>query len=124
MSVIFDPTMRFLAAGLDVTLHRQNVIMGNVANLDTPNYTPKDVSFSDALKEAVEAQAQPGAGSPSLEPHTIDRADKAPGPTGNSVELDVQMGRLAQNSTLYSSASRGVSRKLALMRDIINSAGQ
>lgn len=126
MSVIFDPTMRFLAAGLDVTLYRQNVIMGNVANLDTPNYAPKDINFADALNEAIEAQ-QPRA-SATAEPanfaqHTEERPDREAGPSGNSVELDIQMGRLAQNSTLYGASSRAISRKLALMRDIINDGG-
>ena len=127
MSTIFDPTMRLLAAGLDVTLHRQNVIMGNVANLDTPGYIPRDVQFGDALREAQAAQAAGPVGGqglgPALSAHTVERPDRQPGPTGNAVELDVQMGRLAQNSTLYGAASRGITRKLALMRYVVSEGG-
>lgn len=48
---------------------RHEVLSGNVANINTPNYRMRDLptdEFQTALKQAVEQQRQPGAPPPSL----------------------------------------------------------
>ena len=42
--------------------HRQGVLAGNLANIDTPNYRTRDLpveDFRQALKDAAELRAQP-----------------------------------------------------------------
>ncbi len=113
MSGIFDATMTMIGHGLNLSLTRQNALNANVANIDTPGYTPKDVNFADALKQAMETgSAQPDT--------LIDRPDKAPGPDGNAVDLDMQMARLSQNATLYQASGKAMSRKLAMLRYVIS----
>jgi flagellar basal body rod protein FlgB len=54
---LFDTTLAHLERSLDVRLVRQNVLSGDLANVDTPNYHPRDVDFAAAM-----ASAEGGAG--------------------------------------------------------------
>ena len=38
---------------MDMSYQRGNVIAGNLANVETPNYTPRDMDFEDALVSAL-----------------------------------------------------------------------
>lgn len=113
MSGIFDPTMTMVSHGLNLTLTRQTALNANLANLDTPGYTPTDVNFADALQDAM----QTGEIS---EDAMVDRPDRAPGVDGNSVDLDMQMARVSQNATLYQASGKAMSRKLAMLRYVIS----
>jgi flagellar basal-body rod protein FlgB len=46
---IFDQTFGTLERALDVRLSRQGVLAGNLANVDTPGFTPRDVDFAAAM---------------------------------------------------------------------------
>ena len=133
MSMIGDSTLTLLQAGLDVSLARQNTITANVANLDTPGFTPSDVDFATALQDAVEgsklrmSRADGGhragmaeRGSADQRVAIIEQGDVEPGRDGNSVDLDAQMARLSQNGIFYQAQTRIVSKKLAMYRYIVS----
>ncbi len=113
MSGIFDPTMTMIGHGLNLSLTRQSALSANLANLDTPGYTPNDVNFAEALQEAMQTNQI-------SEDAVVARPDKAPGVDGNSVDLDMQMARVSQNATLYQASSKAMSRKLAMLRYVIS----
>ena len=50
---IFDSTHHTLERALDARLLRHNVLAGNLANVDTPGFTPRDVDFAAAMREAT-----------------------------------------------------------------------
>jgi flagellar basal-body rod protein FlgB len=50
---IFDSTLSTLERALDARLLRHNVLAGNLANADTPGYTPRDIDFAAAMREAT-----------------------------------------------------------------------
>ena len=132
---LFDTTFTKLQSALDVRLERQNVLNGNLANLDTPGYSPKELDFDKALA-AAEATPKGNAGAPASEParegfmpinnprpvgtdpsafvHVA--TDLQGGLDGNGVDLDKTMVELARNSLLYGAAARAVGKKLALLR--------
>ena len=86
---------------LDLSLQRQNILVSNIANLDTPGFTPSDIDFSAALREALTervvgpVRTHPRHISPScaagLWANSITRPDIEPGLDGNSVDLDLVM---------------------------------
>lgn len=129
-SILNDPLMSFLKRGMDVSLKRQNVLNSNLANIDTPGYTPKDVKFKEALKGSMKENiGMEGTSDSHFEPATppddiatYERPDEAPGPDGNSVNLDTQMGRTAQNSQLYQATTRVMSKKLATLKYVISNS--
>ncbi|MCA9565141.1 MAG: flagellar basal body rod protein FlgB [Myxococcales bacterium] len=121
MSAINDSTLSLLERGLTVSLTRQNLLASNVANLDTPGFVPADVDFEGAMQAASRAGANRTARIAAR--HTSASPDRAPGVDGNAVDLDVQMGRIAQNNLLYGATTRAVSKKLALLRYVISEGG-
>ncbi len=126
MSFLGDHTLSLIQRGLDVGLKRQLVLTSNVANLDTPDYTPGDVKFEEALgavcKDSVSLRRTSSGhlslggehGGEAIE--TVKSADRAPSLDGNSVDLDTQMARLGQNGVAYQANIKAVSKKLALLK--------
>jgi flagellar basal-body rod protein FlgB len=132
---LFDTTLARLERSLDVRLARHNVLSANVANVDTPGYTAKDVDFQAAMaaadKTAGSAEsmtlATPEGGtsiasaggsiaSKSAEIPLVDAAGSAPSMDGNKVDLDRTMVALAENSMQYGASARAAGKKLAILR--------
>lgn len=139
---LFDKTLTQVERALDVRLARQNVLAGNLANVDTPGYTPRDVDFGASLaaaqgtanaRTALPASAAPRAGHLPVQPGgsggpsnvTLVQSNAAvnPGLDGNGVDLDRTMTDLAQNALQYGAAARAAQKKLALLR-LVASDGQ
>src|SRR5262249_2187311 len=49
---LFDDVLSKVERSLDVRLLRHGVLAGNLANIDTPEYKPKDVDFNAAMNDA------------------------------------------------------------------------
>lgn len=131
---LFDTTFGRLQAALGVRLERQNVLNGNVANIDTPGYLPKELDFGKALAAAEQAPSavsglapvtsqegflpvDQGAGSPADSRNFIRTAEEYQGGLdGNGVDLDKTMVELARNSLLYGAAAKTVGKKLAILK--------
>ena len=79
--------IELLSQLLDVAALRQDVIAQNVANVNTPGYSTLDVSFEDALKEALVAGSNKRSQdvNPEIGPGRggQERAD------GNNVDVDL-----------------------------------
>lgn len=131
---LFDTTFTKLESALDVRLERQNVLNGNIANIDTPQYLPRELDFDKALAaaEASKNARPPESTSPPREgflpvgqvqpeassSHAFVRVAEEfqGGLDGNGVDLDKTMVELARNSLLYGAAAKAVGKKLALLR--------
>ncbi len=48
---IFDPTLQLLERALDARLLRHNLLAGNLANADTPGFTPRDLDFAAVMRQ-------------------------------------------------------------------------
>jgi len=76
-SLFQSTTIPVLEQVVNFAQARQNVLAGNIANLDTPGYRTRDLSVADfhaRLTQAIEARSQPqtirSPGEPALPPHT------------------------------------------------------
>ncbi|MBI5494590.1 MAG: flagellar basal body rod protein FlgB [Deltaproteobacteria bacterium] len=124
---VIGPVVDSLERSLDVRLQRQEVLGSNVANLDTPGFSPVDVDLAAGLagpagRMAVAAVPRhaghlelglPDEGGPAP---IIDGPARAPGLDGNRVDLDRTMAVLAENALQYAAAARVTQRHLALLR--------
>lgn len=137
---LFDTTLSKLQSALDVRLEQQNVLNSNLANVDTPEYTPRELDFKKALAAAESASNQPGSGLPSTVPTREGHLPvNNPNPVGfdsgafiheasylqggldgNGVDLDKTMVELARNSLLYGAAAKTAGKKLALLKYVAN----
>jgi flagellar basal-body rod protein FlgB len=92
---------------------RQKLVASNIANVDTPGYRTKDVSFQDELRNA-------GQG---LEPQVIDAPGLIVKNDGNNVNLDRESRLLAENALRFSVASNLVKSELRQVKMAITSDG-
>lgn len=132
---LFDTTLQRLQSSLDIRLERQNVLSGNLANLDTPGYMPRDLDFTQALAAAetprggpeqpaaVSAPPQEGfialdsAGPLTSAPGSFVKVTEGRGGLdGNGVDLDKTMVELSRNALVYGAAARAAGKKLAILR--------
>lgn len=124
MSFLNDNTLSLLHRGLNVGLQRQLVLSSNVANLDTPGFTPSDIDFSAAIERAEGSSALKQTNSRHMSINGDTRGaveaqespDKVASTDGNSVDLDMQMARLGQNGVAYQANIKAVSKKLAVLK--------
>jgi flagellar basal-body rod protein FlgB len=131
---IFDATLGRLERALDVRLVRHNVLAGNLANVDTPGYKPKDVDFAAemaAVPRGGEAGTSAtsrtdsghisttvGSGIGGAEGDVAIREAEGDSALmdGNRVDLDRTMADLATNGMQYGAGARVASKKLAILR--------
>lgn len=101
MSIIADPTNTLLTEMIRATALRHRILATNLANVETPGYQAQEMTFSSALAEAGELNAQ--ASNRPLPVQTLVGVDAQATPRrdGNTVDLDRQMVKLAQNTTWH-----------------------
>jgi len=102
---LFGTVTEGLGSALDLYQARHTVLAENIANSETPGYRARDIEFADQLAAALTAPqaAEGGAEQPAnmqmpmrIEP-SLDR-NATIKPDGNSVALDTQVGRMAENA--------------------------
>jgi flagellar basal-body rod protein FlgB len=128
MSLLFDRLSATLERGLDFRLERANVIGANVANVDTPGYTPVDLKFEEQLQRYLEgadpepvlretqADHRPGEVENDLRGELEFDYSALPDVDGNSVDLDSEMAKLAKNQIEYRASERAYNKRMALLK--------
>ncbi|MBN3005504.1 flagellar basal-body rod protein FlgB [Chromobacterium alkanivorans] len=96
-----------VSRSLDGLVLRQQVIAQNIANLNTPGYTPLRVDFESVLQGAE------GAG-PRILPDR--RPALVPGAAGSAAELSHQVSQLADTTLRYQTLIKGINKQLAIMQ--------
>lgn len=97
--------------GLDAANLRSQTISQNIANINTPNYKAKSVTFEETLKS--NSKTGPSIIIEESKGTTI-RSD------GNNVDLEVEKINQASNSLQYNALITLVNAKLSLAKGIIN----
>lgn len=128
--------LHFNEQALDLRHRRQEVLASNIANADTPNYKARDFDFSTALKSAVNKTN--GAGSAGGMATTsakhisgsmnnsknIDMQYRTPAQSrldGNTVDMDQERSRFADNSVRYQAAITLLDGQISSIRKAMQS---
>lgn len=53
MKSLFNSQIGLVGRVMNMQLQRQNVIMSNLANVETPNYKPREIEFEKELQSAL-----------------------------------------------------------------------
>jgi flagellar basal-body rod protein FlgB len=106
---------------LDWIGRRQSVLAQNVANANTPGYAARDIKpFSDFLTAQSEQAASDGFMSISTGlPTPRDQAASEITLDGNSVELDVQLEKIAETDTAHQLATNLYKKYVGLFKMVI-----
>ena len=127
MDSLFDKTITGLSKSMELTWNRNQAITSNIANAETPLYRAVDVTFAKELDQAFgdttetlkKTSAQHLDISSDQGSHRVADESGVTKPDGNNVDIDLQMGRMAQNSGDYMNAARLIRRQLGLIRTAI-----
>src|SRR5512139_2778876 len=123
---LFGTVTEGLGAALDLYQARHQVLAENIANSETPGYRARDVKFADELSAALTppekgeqttGDPKSGAGPIHVEP-SVD-TEAAIKPDGNSVALDVQVGRLSENAFKIQALTQILSGRYASLKRVI-----
>lgn len=126
MKPLFGKTIDLLSAMLDFRSERHKVIISNIANIDTPNYRPKDIVFKEKLKEMFE-DGEGMRATENRESHLSghDRTDEKSFEVvdvGERVDLDGEMAKLAENNLMYNLSVELLARKFKGLDTVLREA--
>ncbi|MCK4469567.1 MAG: flagellar basal body rod protein FlgB, partial [Desulfobacterales bacterium] len=109
MDALFGKTIEMLSAILDFRSERHKVIASNIANIDTPNYRPKDIVFKEELKALISND----------DGVRIDKADFEVIDSGERVNLDSEMAKLAENNLMHNLTVELLARKFRGLNTVL-----
>ena len=130
---LLDPSLAGIEKAMDLTWKRNQAITSNIANVETPQYRAVDYNFSTELDRAfnvfdpsnqikqtnskhMDLSSESGA-------HLMPDLSGATKPDGNNVDIDIQMGRLAYNSSKYIQAANLIRKKFQILSNAIRQVG-
>jgi len=108
-----DKLFQFNQNALNVRAFRQQLLASNIANADTPGYKARDIDFAAALREAAEGRPVSAtslrvssdkhlAGAAKDDPAAVlYRSVQQPSIDGNTVDMDMERNRFAENAVHY-----------------------
>lgn len=124
--IVFDKTVKMIEDRLSLNSINQKLISGNLANINTPGYTAKGVSFENALRESLEEQVlhMVRTSGGHLAPDDPLQAMQTPevierGP----VDLDTEMVNLLKNSIEYQHMVGMLNKKFTMLKEAITEGG-
>jgi flagellar basal-body rod protein FlgB len=89
------PMLQQLTGYLQLTNQRQQLIVSNMANIDTPGYHSQDLDFQGAMQQVV------NEGSVKMTPASQDVEGLPERPDGNNVNVDREGLLLSQTQLQY-----------------------
>ncbi len=128
VSDIFGTSINLLSKTMDLRIKNQSLIAGNLANAETPGYTPTELSFKDELKQAVNGRkvsnSTPAVTNPrhiplrrsagdieDVQGRIVESSGGTAGKDGNSVEMENEMYRMAENQVMYNASVQFLAMK-------------
>lgn len=125
---LFNGTIQSLQKSLDYSTTKNRVIANNIANVDTPHYKAKDVSFKKELNKSMNASFQANRThmkhfSFSGEDHQAYRISEQTNTlynhNGNNVDVDKEMADLAKNQIYYQAIVDRLNGKFSSIQTVI-----
>jgi len=131
---LFNFADRTQFESLNQRLQRNNVLNSNIANAETPGYRAIGYDFEEQLQsvsgngetlamkvsDSRHLRHQFGQADGSIKPDVYVRPTESVGQDGNTVDVDAEMAKLAENEILYRTAVETINRKVGMLRYAIN----
>lgn len=124
MTEQLDKLFQFHQNALNVRAFRQQLLASNIANADTPGYKARDIDFAAALRTVMSGHAvslrtsnDRHLGTPKRdEPAAVlYRSVQQPSLDGNTVDMDVERNRFAENAVHYDANLTFLNSQIKLM---------
>lgn len=133
-SRLFGYTSRMIGRAMDVSAKRHNLISGNIANMDTIGFQPKDLDFNETLMRAM-GEKEPDYLDKTHPKHLSPMEETPFSMSGedseevdiyhlDSVNIDREMMNLMENNVKYRTAVELKLRKSTIMNYAIDEAAK
>lgn len=122
-----DEVLNFHQTALNLRAYRQQLLAGNIANADTPNFKARDIDFPGALQSALSARSG-NSGLARTSPRHLGSGNENPGGAqvlyrtphqpsmdGNTVDMDVERTQFADNAIHYEANLTFISSQLKFL---------
>lgn len=128
MAIVDIPILSMLRTRMDWGEQRQRLLAENVANADTPQFRPRDLAQPNFDSKPTAAPVRlattetghlPGIGGAGETFRSVSKGKYDTLPTGNAVNLEEEMMKVAANQMDYQAAASLYSRSLALLKTAI-----
>lgn len=106
-----DTAFAFQEKALSLRGYRQQLLAGNIANADTPNYKAMDIDFAKALRQAASGSLAlertsgmhmaGGQGNTLAGIQPQYRSAVQPSIDGNTVDSNIEQGQFSENALHY-----------------------
>ena len=132
-NLLFDQTLTTAAKALNLRARRHELIISNLANADTPGYKAFDLEMEKAI--AVQTGKGPKASlakthsahipigtarNDHLRPYLVRNEDpNNMRGDGNTVNMEREMGSLAENHLMYKASAQIVAKKFQSLKSVI-----
>jgi flagellar basal-body rod protein FlgB len=128
---LFPQSFQSLEQALSTSTLKQRVHSANIANVDTPNYKTRQVSFHETLHEVLTKQSISSYKTNSKHfSFSNENTQNTPNikvnntttykPNGNNVDMDLEMAELAKNQLWFNALTERVNGKFNTIRTVIN----
>ncbi|WP_027338684.1 flagellar basal body rod protein FlgB [Halonatronum saccharophilum] len=136
MEIFNNNNFGVLQSALTSLSKNHRAISDNIANVDTPGYKRKSVSFKKELESLLEGSNNDLAvtnkrhislGSRDIsnfKPQISVEADSSAREDGNNVSIDAEMAFLAQNTLEYQAIARQVANQFNRLDSVIQKGGR
>lgn len=120
MGINFEQALRVHSQGLALRSRRTEVIAGNLANADTPNYKARDLDFKSAMAGALGSIEKPLKAThaahlqaPGNNPgELLYRVPTQMSVDGNSVDAEREKAVFSENAVYYQASLRFLSGRI------------
>jgi flagellar basal-body rod protein FlgB len=127
-----DDALSFQSKALGLRAYRQQILAGNIANADTPNYKARDFDFSVALKDAVAGRSSGDLPLATTAPGHIQGTAGSSGATrlmyrtpaqdsvdGNTVDMDLERSAFSENALQYQAGLSFITHQLKMLMSAV-----
>lgn len=141
MGLNISRSHELMKEAMDYRAARQDMIASNIANVDTPNYRPRDIRFEEALAQKSQqlfadksqtlsmtqttgAHFSGSKGYDTSKATTFFRDGHMARNDGNSVDLDVESSEMAKNSMMFNALTAAIKKDSMLFKSVIDASSK
>lgn len=124
---LFGGTISKLENGLSYATQKNKAITQNIANVDTPNYKTKEVSFKDVFNDVKKSSISAYRTDARHYDFSIEIGSSGvysnenfrTRPNGNAVNMDAEQAKLAENTIYYNALIDRISSKFSTLNTVV-----
>ena len=129
---LFTGALPILEKVLDLRSMKHHSIVSNIANMDTPHFKAFDFAIEEELAKATRSEGNfelkrthsghlfaRGVGLKNVTPRLANSSQSMNRADGNSVDIDKEMAKMAENSLMYNASAQILSKKFQGLKNVI-----